>query len=258
MVLYLYFSGTGNTRFVVEQFSKGYSDHYQMISIEEKNTNFQLLIQEADEIFFAYPIYGSMMPFIMSDFINQYQSLLSNKVISTIVTQILFSGDGGSLAFYLLKNQSIKKHHSIHIHMPNNATDVFFLPTKSLQDSSGKLQKVSNQITSILTAIHNGKTYHHGRRFYSWFLGFFGQRLYAIKMMNDYRSKLKIDADLCIKCGKCITACPTQNIVMKEDGLTNLTQCTLCYRCINLCPTKAISLLSKAKPKTQFIHRKYN
>jgi ferredoxin/flavodoxin len=259
MILYLYFSGTGNTKYVIDSFSKQYKkDSYIIHSIEDKSVDFTHLMANADEIFIAFPIYGSMMPFIMEDFFHTYKDSFANKVISTIVTQLLFSGDGGALPYYLLKHVPIQKGHSIHIKMPNNASDVSFLKTKSIKDSYKKIQKTDQTISKIIKNINNGKTYKHGRKFYSWALGFFIQRLYATPYLKSLRSKITVNMDTCIHCNKCVEVCPTSNLSTQNNQIITSNTCTLCYRCINTCPVSAISLLGKHGPKTRFIHDTYN
>jgi flavodoxin len=107
--LYLYFSGTGNTKYVVQRFIDLYeeNDDYIMQSIEHKNIEYENLISNADTIILSYPIYDSMLPFIMSEFLEKYKQSFSNKDVITLCTQLLFSGDGGGLPYYILKEVGI-------------------------------------------------------------------------------------------------------------------------------------------------------
>ena len=55
------------------------------------------------------------------------------------------------------------------------------------------------------------------------------------------------DADKCIHCGKCITACNHHANSFSEPGKAgiyevNYHHCTLCQHCIKICPTQAITL----------------
>lgn len=53
---------------------------------------------------------------------------------------------------------------------------------------------------------------------------------------------IRIDAEKCIKCNKCIKVCPTLSIDEKSlnDGKT-LLSCTKCGKCIDFCPKNAVS-----------------
>lgn len=47
----------------------------------------------------------------------------------------------------------------------------------------------------------------------------------------------------CIKCGKCIQACPAKVMSFNEDKVTiNLDNCIRCYCCHELCPKKAVDI----------------
>lgn len=258
--LYLYFSGTGNTRHAVYEFSSKFENDndYHIQSIEYDDFEYDKAIKEAEIIIIAYPIHDSMLPYIMKDFLYKYMSSFKNKKIMTIATQLAFSGDGGALPYYILKKVNVKHLHSIHINMPNNLSDVPFFKMKTLDESKAFINKSNYKINEIVTRIQSGKTIRMGRKWYSWFLGFFTQRLWGILFIKSFRSKVKIDFDKCIHCNKCVKHCPTKNLTLVEGTIKIDKICTLCYRCINLCPTQAISLLLKSKPKKQYIQKDFN
>lgn len=63
----IYFSGTGNSKYIAKQFSKRMDcDCY---SIEEK-TDFKSILNNTDKIAVVYPIYGSCVPRIMGEFVE--------------------------------------------------------------------------------------------------------------------------------------------------------------------------------------------
>ena len=61
----IYFSGTGNSKYVVELFCKEYENESLTYSIEDAET--LTAITEADFIVFAYPVQFSTVPKIMRD-----------------------------------------------------------------------------------------------------------------------------------------------------------------------------------------------
>jgi len=70
-------------------------------------------------------------------------------------------------------------------------------------------------------------------------------------------SKIKLDLDTCIGCGKCVEICPNNVYEMKEKKplIANENACTLCGICADQCPKNAIELEMKidvAKYKTDF------
>jgi uncharacterized protein (DUF169 family)/NAD-dependent dihydropyrimidine dehydrogenase PreA subunit len=70
-------------------------------------------------------------------------------------------------------------------------------------------------------------------------------------------SKIKIDLDECIGCGKCVEICPNNVYELKEKKplIANEDACALCGICADQCPKNAIELEMKidvAKYKTDF------
>ena len=90
-MLTLYFSGTGNTKYAAERFSKtlGFVCHSMEDSID-----FAEVISKHSRICVCYPIYGSRMPRIFKEFVVKHQALLKNKEIIILITQLIGSGDG--------------------------------------------------------------------------------------------------------------------------------------------------------------------
>lgn len=256
--LFLYFSGTGNTKFVVEYFAKHLQKEPTVFSIEHDDVDYSTLIQSHDSITFGYPIYESMMPHIMIEFIEKHKHLIVDKTISVIITQMLFSGDGAGLLPRMLKKQGNTILHTIHINMPNNLTDVHLFKAKSLEDRGPLLVKATQKMDSIIQSIHRGYIIRMGRKWYSRALGLFTQRLYAKPLYKGMRKKLKVNHELCISCNQCVPLCPTNNLSMKDNKILTHNNCTTCYRCINTCPTKALSLFMKHGPKVQYIRDSYN
>ncbi|MCK5731425.1 MAG: EFR1 family ferrodoxin, partial [Tenericutes bacterium] len=180
------------------------------------------------------------------------------KEIIVIITQMYFSGDGAALAYRMLKKQNIKLLASLHVNMPNNITDGRVFPVRTIEGSKNLITKADKKITKLVQKITSGKTVKMGRRFYSRSLGFFVQRVYAKSYFLKSRKKVTINDDECIKCMKCINACPVENLVLVDNKIIGTNICTLCYRCINICPTQAIHLLSKKYPLKQYIRDEWN
>lgn len=75
--------------------------------------------------------------------------------------------------------------------------------------------------------------------------GLFGQRLYFHGKTERYSDRIKIDAEKCVGCGRCVSLCPMKNLRMENRLVQAEGRCTMCYRCVNLCPGQAVTLLGK-------------
>ena len=61
----LYFSGTGNSKYIAELFCKHMNAEFYSI---EETIDFDKLIVSEEVIGFCYPVYGSRVPRIMREF----------------------------------------------------------------------------------------------------------------------------------------------------------------------------------------------
>lgn len=54
--------------------------------------------------------------------------------------------------------------------------------------------------------------------------------------------EVRVDKDLCVKCGKCVALCPTFSVTLEslERGKTRMT-CMKCGKCVDNCPRGALS-----------------
>ena len=72
----LYFSGTGNSKYVAELFCRHMNAEPRSI---EEDIDFEELIKSNETIGFCYPIYGSRVPLIMREFIAKHIEVLKGK-----------------------------------------------------------------------------------------------------------------------------------------------------------------------------------
>lgn len=253
-ILCLYFSGTGNTEYVVEKIVEKIKNSTIKCIIKNienfKNEDLEK-ISNFDTILFAYPIYGSMAPIIFRNFVEKNKEHFRGKKAIVVITQYLFSGDGGAYLARKLKKNGMDVIAIEHFNMPNNLSDVNIFKVKNGVDNKNKIEKTNKKIEKFSINIINNNYKKIGDNIFSLFLGLLQRGLFS-KAEPKLMKSIKIDNNLCIKCGLCIKKCPVNNLYEENDIMKHNNNCTFCYRCINLCPEKAISLIGNKKPKTQF------
>ncbi|MDR4077755.1 MAG: EFR1 family ferrodoxin, partial [Ruminococcus sp.] len=57
----------------------------------------------------------------------------------------------------------------------------------------------------------------------------------------------------CIKCGKCVSICPVNNISLQNEKIVFSNKCVACLGCYHRCPLKAIIYKGKNK-KDRYIN----
>ncbi len=244
----IYFSGTGNSRYIAEYFSRTMGcEHY---SIEE-DIDFKKLISTNDPITFCYPTYGSCVPFIMREFILEYKKYLNDKKLIILSTQLLFSGDGARVLTELLEDIKYKVIYAEHFNMPNNICNLPIFTNPSKKKIGKYISKANKKINKISKYIKKGTIKKRGFNIISKYLGLISQRIYFKDIEEKAKNDVRITRD-CILCGKCVRICPTHNLEKVGSRIEQKGKCTLCYRCVNECPVKAITVLYHKKVLQQY------
>ncbi len=246
-MLTLYFSGTGNSKYIAEGFSKRLDA--KCYSIEEK-VDFENLIKEEKEICFCYPIYASSVPRIMREFVARYKQLFDKKKVVILCTQLMFSGDGARVFTNLLKGIKTKVIYAEHFNMPNNICNTNFFKVTNGNENKKYIKNANKKLDKVCKDIKDGKIFKRGFNNFSKFLGSLqGSSFPTIE--KHAQDSVNVNEN-CIKCNACIKCCPMQNLELVNNKVTQKNNCTLCYRCANLCPEKAINLIFKTPIKVQY------
>lgn len=67
----------------------------------------------------------------------------------------------------------------------------------------------------------------------------------GIKNISHLRVKLmtwKIDNNRCLRCGGCVSVCPTAALELRDNVIYDSKLCTLCGVCEKACPVEAIKV----------------
>ncbi|MBF9014021.1 MULTISPECIES: EFR1 family ferrodoxin [unclassified Oceanispirochaeta] len=248
-----YFSGTGNTKYVshhLAELMKGYSWDSTIVSITKlADDKRDELIKNSDVLILAHPVYGSDMPDQMRDFINFLPDANGQK-LGVIATQMMFSGDGSSIMYKVIKKKGYKQNWGYQINMPNNlplagsplfqSADYEVHEKKHLRKARRTLEKLAMNIVNDKRRIGDNTPFHT-------MLGLSQRPLFQKKMKREYQTGFIAD-EKCISCMKCVNACPAE-VIQYNDKIefTNTENCQVCFRCLNFCPVSAISQNGKLK-----------
>ena len=218
----IYFSSTGNTKYVVNRFIEkcGDKDTYSIENIDAVNS-----IKENDDIVFGYPIYYSNLPKIVKDFINDSAGIWKGKRIFIIVVMGLFSGDGSDCTARLLSKYGVEIIGGMYLKMPDCISDAKLLK-KSLEENIKLVKSADDKIDRVVNGLKKGKKTKEGLGIISQIAGLPGQRLLFNNKTAEYSNKLKIDESKCIVCGKCVKLCPMNNIEIRDGRVLAGSRCT--------------------------------
>ncbi|MGL4741181.1 MAG: EFR1 family ferrodoxin [Sarcina sp.] len=247
-MIVLYFSGTGNTKYVANKFAEKMK--VKSYSIEEK-INFRKLILNSDIIAFCYPVYGSCVPNIMMDFVEKNKSVLENKKLIILSTQMMFSGDGSRVFVDLLEGVKFEVVYAEHFNMPLNIPNIPLVNVKNGKNLEKKMKKANKKLDKICENIRAKIIKKRGFNRFSKFVGYNFQRRGFSKLEDKLKKGVKV-TDECILCERCVKVCPKDNLFLGNKKVEQKGYCTACNRCVNICPKKAITVLYHGKVKKQY------
>ena len=252
-----YFSGTGNTEWVVkmtQEMLKGKNHQAEIYKIEElmdgENEIISKTIEFSDYIGFAFPMYGADIPRIMRKFIDRFIALSNSDSHSSpklfiINTFGYVNGCGIFRARKLLRECRYPIHAYFNFRLPNNTSTKINrtmlgknMPDSYKGKSTAKIEKLINSLAARKKTIQ-GIGPHLS-------MGIIIRRLLRDEVKTNYKN-MSVNYSKCSKCMKCVKSCPTNSIEFADDKFTFKDTCETCWRCFTLCPTGSISMNKKSQ-----------
>lgn len=235
----LYFSGTGNSLYIAKCIKEEIGGDILFIPNYKGNGS------EFEKIIIVTPIYSFGMPKHVYELLPRL-----DKMKPVIIVQNF--GGMACGADYLMYEYCTKigiNLQSIYLlQMPENFTTTFTVPMpyiKSvLKNAEKRINKIITDIKNDSYVLPNKKKTKEGvflKNFSNWH-----------KIGRSF-----IVADNCIKCEKCISICPVENIRLKDDKIVFGTKCVACLGCYHRCPEKAI-LYKNHKKKDRYVNPNIN
>lgn len=243
----LYFSGTGNSKYVAKRISKEMNEEVIDVFKKIKKHDFSKLHSDTPWIIVA-PTYAWRIPRILQQWLEK-TNLSGNKEIYFVMT---CGGNIGNAKKYLKKLCHFKDMEYLGCYpilMPENYIAMFSTPTK--EEALQILQQAKDDIDKMIMLVRNKKV--------------FPDNIITIKdKMNSsivnvlfypifVHAKKFYVKDTCISCGKCANNCPLNNIHIKKEKPAWQNNCTHCMACICKCPVEAIEYGKHTKSMPRYI-----
>ncbi len=247
-VLILYFSGTGNTRRVAEEFKARLEERKFTVILHSMEEHADLTKLSYDFLIVGMPKYYEypLLPAI------RYLKHNLPKSEHT-VPALAFCTQAGTLKtdFTGLEKLLRKKNHRLTVEasMPyaNNLL-IFgaFRPTEPTELLKNR-EDIRGQVGPLLDAFLSGAVLKEQTKAWQKPL------IYLVaasctKLMPALAMRFSAD-DTCTGCGLCARQCPVKNIQMNGGRPEFRRRCLFCTRCINSCPANAIRYSGKKCPQ---------
>lgn len=247
----LYFTGTGNSRFVAEMLADLTGDEAVSMNDCIKSGEKGSFHSEKPYVFVS-PVYVSAIPRAVESFVDSAEFSGSKKAYFIMTCA---GGMGGSPAYAqkLADRKGFEYMGTAQVEMPQNY--LVFFTTKDRQTSDGIIEAAKPVVRGFAELIAAEKELPDpGMKSWEYISTEMILAMYYKWFMSD---KPFTVSDACISCGKCEKLCPLNNIVLKDGKPTWGGNCTHCMACINSCPKQAIEYGKKSVGKYRYTCRKY-
>ena len=242
----LYFSGTGNSRFVAERIAEATNDEAVDINKYIKG-NEKADFKKGGVYVFVAPSYVSAIARPMTDFI--YETAFPKGIKAYyVVTCKASMGVSPEINRRLSGRKGFKYMGTAEVKMPQNY--LVYFTTLEKEENREIINAALPEVDKIADIIKSGNRIQNNKlKFMEYPLTIFVADLYYEFFMKTKKFSVSDD---CISCRKCANECPFNNIKMIDGKPVWGDKCTHCMACINNCPKKAIDYGKGTKLKPRY------
>ncbi len=247
-----YFSGTGNSCQVAVNLGKVLQEKvYAMTDALEGNRKYVLL--EKETVGFVFPVHAWGPPEVVLRFIGTVCFNRSPDNIYMVCTCGDDTGKTTGLFKRAIGRRGWECRAGFSVVMPNTYVclpgfDVDPLPLarKKLYDAEKRISEIAGNLRArkFIFDCHEGSF----PRIKSYLI----RPLFRCFLMSS--RLFRVEKNPCISCGKCVQACPLNNIRLEWDYPVWGNRCTMCLACYHHCPKHAISYGGLTKKKGQYVN----
>lgn len=237
-MLTIYFSGTGNSRYIARRFSQVMQG--ECLSIEDQ-ADFSVRMRAHTRLAVCYPIHNGGVPRIMREFAAAYRDDFRGKQMILLCTQMLSSCDGACAFTDLFPDNWFTVIYADHFLMPGNLCNILPSWTYGPRLTQWEKERANAKIHRIEQHLRQHRVRQRGSGPVSRLLGTWRRQNQSSDAAAS-RGNVHVGPE-CSGCGTCAGQCPAGNLVLNGHGpvMAN-NNCMHRYRCVNLCPQKAITV----------------
>ena len=242
----LYFSGTGNSKYVAQRIADALGDEIVNLNDRIKSSDTSP-VETGERLIVVTPTYAWRIPRVVRDWLLKTE-LRGAKQVWFVMTCGSEIGNADKYNCELCAEKAISCMGTAQIVMPENFIAMFNAPT--VEEARRIVAKAEPFIDPAIAAIRAGHMFSPPRK-----------KLYdriASSAVNPVFYLLFVKAnpftasDVCIGCGKCEKLCPLNNITLQNARPVWGTNCTQCMACICYCPTRAIEYGKKSAGQPRY------
>ncbi len=247
----VFFSGTGNSRYIAKNIAEVLGDELIDATYSVKEEVVLYCGENTDTYIFVCPTYAWQIPKVFKKHIENATFVNENSKPLNAYFVLTCGGDIGNAEKYinaLCKKKGFNLLGVAEVVMPENYLAMFSVPSE--KTSQKIIAKAEEKLPDIIEKIKNRLPLESKKP------SFLDKRKSDIVNLTFYpfcvSAKKFYTTNKCISCGKCEKICPLNNIKIIDGKPSWGKNCTHCMACICLCPTEAIEYGKKSIGKRRY------
>ena len=250
----LYFSATGNTRFVAEYLAEILDDETLNLLDRIRRKDYSTIHSQKPFIICS-PIYVCEMPRFLASFLRN-TTFSDSKEVYFVFTSGGYAGPAGVLARRIFRKKNMTYKGCAELIMPRNYIVNNHYSQLGRDEIESRIIKTCKYLPLVANKIQN-REYLHSR--HVWFfetlitVPFNPVWCYLKQPVNGFHV-----TDSCVACGKCEKLCPVNAIQIKDGRpVWKGKSCSHCMSCIQNCPTESIEYENITQEKERYQFSRY-
>ena len=250
----LYFSATGNTKFIAELIAKKLGDE-SLDLIKRIKSGDNSVIRSKKPFVICSPIYVCEMPRFLISFLRKQSFAGNRKVYFVFTSGSGYSGVSGTFAKRIFGRKNMIYMGHADFKMPNNYVASNLIAAPDNDEIRRRIQD------SAIKAVKTAAFIKRGKKLDSRYI-LLAEKA-AIMPFTPLWTKFMQPSDKfhttdkCVGCGKCVSVCPLNNIELKDKKPVWKEPCAHCMACICNCPKEAVEYGDITQSKIKYNIRKY-
>lgn len=244
----LYFTGTGNSRYIAERIAEALGD--ELLSMNDRIKAGDTSSVTSDErLVIVTPTYAWRIPRIVRDWLAETDFPRGAQAwfVMTCGSEI---GNAAQYNRALCQEKQLTYMGTAQIIMPENYIAMFDAP--QAEEARQIVDKAEPGIDRVISAITANQAFPPPRK--NLYDRFVSGPVNPIFYSFFVKANAFTAGDACTGCGQCARLCPMNNITIQNGKPVWGGDCTHCMACICRCPTETIEYGKKSlgKPKYHF------
>ena len=244
----LYFSGTGNSKYVAKRIADALGDEILNLNDRIKASDTSL-VETGERVIIVTPTYAWRIPRVVRDWLRKTE-LRGAKQVWFVMTCGSEIGNADKYNRELCTEKRLSCMGTAQIVMPENYIAMFSAP--QADEAREIVAKTEPNIDCVIASIQSNQPFAPTRN------NLYDRFMSGPVNLIFYKFCVKADAftvsDTCIGCGQCAKRCPMNNVTLKDGKPVWGKNCTHCMACICYCPVSAIEYGKKSvgQPRYHF------